>query len=200
MMRKQIRRTCRIAAPFLSLFFFLGPVATGQASLLQAIQTQTVSGQDFSFNFAGLAPSDGTGGVLTIRARGDYDAGTAGEFLTWDLDFMGIGVTAGPAIGGATIIQEHEILNDTEWTQSFTINGSDLFTALTDEMITISVDLNFQGFSGVACCFPNTGTPFVEVALQYRPVPEPTAALLFVVGFGTVARSCTARARRTRDA
>ena len=66
---------------------------------------QTVGGQNFVFSFGGQPPSDGTGGTLTIHARGDYDPGTATEFLTWDIDSLGIGSAAGPAIGGTTIIQ-----------------------------------------------------------------------------------------------
>ena len=49
---------------------------------LNATQTQTIAGQDFTFNFLGLAPAAG-GGTFVLHARGDYD-GAADETLTFD--------------------------------------------------------------------------------------------------------------------
>ena len=204
-MSEHCRRMSRLAAPLLSLLLFCGTAAQTQAAFfVQAIEIQTEGGQLFNFTFAGLPPSDGTGGLLTIHARGDYDFDREDEFLIWDLDSLGIGSAAGPTIDVTTIIQEFGTTgNDTEWAQSFDISGPDLFTALMDEMITISIDLNGDdsiGSPGVNCCFINTGTPFVEVAFEYRPIPEPTAALLFTIGFGTIGWRCTARTRRSRAA
>jgi hypothetical protein len=181
-----------LAATIVSLAFLLGGAAQSHAAYFSTQSAiQTTSGQNFSFLFSGLPESDGTGAIITIHARGDYGKLSTDEFLSWDINSMGIGGNAGPALGGTTIIQEYQPtpFNDTEWTQSFSISGTDLFTALVGDALTVSLDLNFANFSGVTCCFPNTGTPFVSASVHYHePVPEPTAALLFAVGFVAISR------------
>lgn len=197
-MSRQPVRIRRLVAPFLSILFLICVAGESQASFsVSGSETQTVSGENFNFLFAGLPqPFDGSGGTLTIRARGDYGKSTPDEFVTWDFDSLGIGGDIGPVLG-ATIIAEYPPapFNDTEWTQSFAISSPDLFTALVDDAVSIDVNLNFENFLGVNCCFSDTGIPFVEVALEYRPVPEPTGALLFAIGFGAIGWGCNSRAR-----
>lgn len=202
-MSEQPSRVIRFTAPLL-LFLFLFALATqSQASvLLYQYRQQTQPGENFTFSFSGLtAPISGTGGLLTIRARGDYDQSNVDEFLTWDFDGLGIGFDVGPALGGTTILGVFGTIgNDVEWQQSFTISSMDLFTAMIDSTIDISIDLSGSLFeSGVACCNPNLGTPFFEVAFEYAPVPEPTAALLFVIGFSAVGWRCKARTASGRS-
>jgi hypothetical protein len=197
-MMMQPTRTHRFAAPILALLFLLGIAAEAQAAfIVHQTATQTVSGENFNFVFSGLAPSDGSGATLTIHARGDYSKFSSADYVTWDLDSLGIGGDIGPKLDPSTIIAEYPPtpFNDTEWAKSIAISELDLFTALVDGAVTVSVNLNLEPFGGVVCCFPDTGTPFVTVALEYRPVPEPTAALLFALGFGGVGWRCKARSR-----
>ena len=49
-------------------------------------QTQTVDGEDFAFNFAPAAASDGGTGTLDIEVRGDFTIGVISEFFNYDVD------------------------------------------------------------------------------------------------------------------
>jgi hypothetical protein len=165
------------------LVFAAAPEASAISLSLAAPQTE--SGQDFDFEFSSILVSDGSDGVLTIHARGDYQAANPTEFLTWDLDSLGIGSVAGPLTGLATILQDNGV-NDVEWTQSFVLFGSDLLVATADSTLHLHVDLNldelFLGVNHLA------DTEFVEVSLSYAALPEPTSALMFAMGSLVMAR------------
>lgn len=131
---------------------------------------QTESGQDFDFVLSPVPPSDGTDGALTIHARGDYQPDNPTEYLTWDLDFMGIGSFAGPVTGEAWVIRDNGI-NDVQWMQSFTIDGDDLREATSDGTLHVFLDLylndQFLGVNHLA------DTEWVQVTLRYRrEVPD----------------------------
>ena len=134
------------------------------------IAQQTESGQDFDFVFPSVPPSDGTDGTLTIHARGDYQPDNPTEYLTWDLDFMGIGSFAGPVTGEAIVVRDNGI-NDVQWFQSFTIHGDDLLEATSDSTLHVFVDLylddQFLGVNHLA------DTEWVKVTIRYkRGVPD----------------------------
>lgn len=175
------------------LLFLLVSAAPASALTLTASAPQTVSGQSFDFLFDPVPVSSGVDGVLTIHARGDYYPLDPNEFLTWDLDSLGIGGMAGPVIGGTTILLDNGI-NDVEWTQDFAILGSDLLAATADGALHILVDLNLNpDFTGVNHF---ADTEFVEASLSYEsPIPEPSGALAFLVGC-TVVQAGVARRRR----
>jgi len=155
--------------------------AAGDAAAVTLTQSapQTEDGQDFDFRFDSILLSDGMDGVLTIHARGDYQPGNPTEFLTWDLDSLGIGSMA-PITGEATILQENSV-NDVEWIQSFSIGGADLLDATADGSLNVFVDLNLDElFLGVN---HYADTEFVEVSLSYSTaIPEPSGAVLFITG------------------
>jgi hypothetical protein len=161
------------------LVFAAAPEASAISLSLAAPQTE--SGQDFDFEFSSILVSDGRDGVLTIH----YQAANPTEFLTWDLDSLGIGSVAGPLTGLATILQDNGV-NDVEWTQSFVLFGSDLLVATADSTLHLHVDLNldelFLGVNHLA------DTEFVEVSLSYAALPEPTSALMFAMGSLVMAR------------
>lgn len=183
----------------LFLLFSLGAAVEAHAVTISALAPQTISGQDYEFVFSDILVSDGSDGVFTIHARGDYHPANPTEFLSWDLDSMGIGSAAGPPIGGATIIQENSV-NDVEWTQSFDILGADLLSLTSDGAISILLDLNLDSqLLGVDCCF--SGMEFVQVSLGYdAAIPEPSPALLFAVGMGCIGGCGTLRTARRLDA
>ena len=181
-----------IRALALAAVLLVGAAGGASAALLEAIAPQTEDGQDFDFEFDGVLLSNGTAGVLTIQARGDYQPGNPFEFLTWDIDALGIGTVGGPVTGGATILQDNGP-NDVEWVQRWEILGSDLVTATGDGTVNIMVDLNLDAlFRGVN---HYADTEYVAVSLAYAPVPEPTSALLMLLG-GTIVRRGIARRRR----
>lgn len=180
------------SALLLVLLLQLGTTAEAAALVLSQVLPQTESGQDFVFDFSSLGLSDGSDGVLTIHARGDYQAGNPTEFLTWDIDSLGIGSVAGPLTGAATILQDNGV-NDVEWTQSFTIDGTDLLAATSDGSLSILLDLNlddlFLGVNHLA------DTEFAGVSLAYAPIPEPSGAVLCAVGWATIGWLVRRRAR-----
>lgn len=158
----------------------LGVASVAGAVTLTASAPQTESGQDFAFTFNGVPVSDGLDGLLTIHARGDYQAANPTEFLTWDIDFLGIGAVAGPLTGFATILLDNGP-NDVEWMQTFVIPGAALLQATSDGVLTALLDLNLDpNFVGVNHLFD---TDFASVRIDYaQAIPEPTAALLYGCG------------------
>lgn len=190
-----------LGMPGIAVVFFLLVAVVGDASAvtLSAGAPQTEDGQNFDFRFDSILLSDGTDGTLTIRARGDYQPGNPTEFLTWDLDWLGIGTQAGPLRGNAQVIQNNSV-NDVEWIQSFTIQGSDLIAATSDGTLSILLDLYLdeETLLGVN---HYADTEFVRVSLDYgAPIPEPSSAVLFVAGSVVVGLHLTPSRRRRRSA
>ena len=153
----------------------LAVTGTVQATvLLTDSAVQTVTGQDFTFTFSPVERSDGSDGLFTIHARGDYSAtyGT-NEWITWSLEGL-VSDSAGPYLG-SPVIQTYNG-NDLEWAETYTISGSVLRSITNDSVVTISADLGSYVDMGLSA------NPFVEVELAYTPVPEPATLTLLALG------------------
>lgn len=175
-----VYRFTRLAV-LMSWIAFCGVAVSAPVSLT-ATQQQTVAGENFTFNLLPAALANGAVGTLTVRARGDYDPGTASEFLSWDIEGL-LGLTqAGPTIGGVTIIQFVGI-NEVEWEQTFVIGGASLLSATADGTVSVFVDLNGNQTTGVGVGF--SANEFVRVTLAYdstAQVPEPSSIALVAAG------------------
>jgi hypothetical protein len=166
------------------MLFFGTSLTIANAALvtLNSTQNQTVSGENFNFNFTGLAASDGTGGTFVLHAQGDYDGGS-NETLAWDID----GLLSQSAVGGfingtgglggpfdfATVFQP---LGNIEFQRTYAISAAVLNSILADGMLNIFIDLA----SSVNLFNPPN---FVEVTLSYNTgvsnVPVPAALFMF---------------------
>lgn len=168
-----------------SLLLALGIVATTANSALVTLndtQTQTVSSQDFNFNFSGLASSDGTGGTFVLHAQGDYD-GLVTETLGWDIDGLLSESAVGGFVGGAggvggpfDFVNVFQSLGNIEFQRTYAISAAVLDAILADGMLNIFVNLA----DDVGLFQPPN---FVEVTLSYNSgvseVPVPAALFMF---------------------
>jgi len=180
-----IRELRLVALAFVALFWnssaFAAPV------VLNDLQNQTVDGQNFNFVFNGLTPSDGTGGTLVLRARGDYDGGSV-ESLDWTAE----GVFGATGVGGFVdgingsggpfdFVNLFIPFRDIEWQRTYVLSNADLTMLLADLIINISVDLDSEVG---ALELPR----FVEITINYNSdvavVPLPAAFPLFAGGLG----------------
>ncbi|WP_228055954.1 PEP-CTERM sorting domain-containing protein [Lusitaniella coriacea] len=164
--------------------------AQAASIILNDSAPQTVAGQDFNFSFSPVAKSNGTDGVFTIRARGDYTFGfPATESLSIDIDgiFSQSQVTATPA----NVISNFGF-NDNLWEQSFTISGLDLLNITQDSIVNIAVDL----LPGVNLSLANAS---VEATLEYESVPEP-ASMLGLLAIGAMGAGSALKRKKKGDA
>lgn len=173
---KHMNRTASISA-ILVLGISFAITSTVQADPISVTlqQSQTIDGQNFSFNFLGLSPNAGPG-VLTIRARGDYTLGFPGiEFLGVDVD-SGLLTSSGIAPDNSTLINSFSF-DDTEFERQIPISAAILSSILSNGSANVAVDL-----SGDVDAF-NPSTAFVRVTLAYESaaeaIPEPTSMAVF---------------------
>ncbi len=153
------------------------------------LQNQTTAGQNFNFNFNGLAASDGTGGTLVLHAQGDYENGglNTNEFLDWTAEGVvgatGVGnfngtVGSGGPFDFAIVSQA---LGNIEWQRAYTLTGAELDALLADSVISVFVDLA----DGVGLFNPPN---FVEISINYNSatnvVPLPAGLPLIAGGLG----------------
>lgn len=146
---------------FSVLLCFLTIAAAASADVILTDRAaQSVAGQNFTFTFTPVQPSDGSDGTFTIRARGDYGTGVASEYLTWDID--GIMSDTSSPYYGATVLHSYNS-NDVEWQQAFVVSGADLVAMTSDSVITITVDL-----SSAVDYQIDPARHYVEVTLAYN--------------------------------
>lgn len=175
--------TKQISQAMLRSVVLLALAAPVQAApiVLNATQNQTISGQDFTFNFAGLPSSDGAGGTFVLHAQGDYDGGTS-ENLTWNIDGIVLGGPVGGFVSGVGIggpfdfVNVFQSLGNLEFQRTYTLSAGDLNSILADGALNIFVDLN----ADVGLFNPPN---YVEVTLTYNnAVPEPASLALLGIG------------------
>lgn len=149
---------------------------TTQAALvsLEDLQLQTQDFQLFTFTFTPVAPSDGTDGLLLIHAFGDYTPFTLTEFTAWQIESFAGPALAGPN-NGASLVNLFGT-NAVEWVQGFVITGSDLVNITNDGLVEILVALSGEVHVGFSL------NEYVQVALIYNAIPEPSTWLLFGAG------------------
>lgn len=185
---KFVQRTLA-AAVTVSALALPGSVMAAPMSLTVS-QPQLVDGENFSFGFGPLPGSDGTGGLLTFRIRGDFTINaTLGESYSFDLD--GLFAVADLQATAANLITSFD-LNDNLFEQSFAIGAGAMSAIAADGLATLLVDYA----SGV-----NVGlsaAPSIQVTLSYQSVasdvPEPGS--LALVG---VALAAATQLRRRRS-
>lgn len=144
-------------------------LATGQVA-------QTTARQSFSFDFNELPSSDGTGGILILKARGDYTANIVDEFINLKVDQSELGSYN---LSNASASINHGP-NDNEWTKILDVGDFFLTRWLSDGNINLWVNLG----AAVSLDF-NPAAAYVDVTLTYNTltaVPIPPAMYLFATG------------------
>ena len=173
----------------------LNPLSANQVQAASIALTssapQTVAGEDFTFSFSSVAPSNGTDGILTIRTRGDYSLNfPTFESLSWNIDGIASQTQVAPTI--SNLITEFNF-NDVLWEESFTISGLDLLNITSDAAVSIDIDL----LPDVNLSLSNA---FVQATLNYESgpasipepkyksgstsIPEPTSLIGLLLGGG----------------
>ena len=162
---------------------FCASQAYATSVTLNGTQTQTVDGQDFVFNFNGLAPTSGLGGTFIIHAQGDYQGGTS-ENLVWDIDGLVLGGPVGGFIGNVGIGGPFDLFNviqplgNVEFQRTYTLTAAEISSLLADSSIAINVNLD----ATVGLFQPPN---YVEVTFVYdtgTSVPEPASLGLLLAG------------------
>ena len=158
-------------------------------------QTQTSDGQNFNFSFTGLTASDGTGGTLVLRTRGDYANGND-ENLDWNAEGVvgannvgafntnGTGGNGGPF----DFVTVYSTRTNYDWQRTYSLSSAQLDALLSDLAVNVFVDLNrdVDSFRGE--------TQFVKVSLNYNSapvaaVPLPAGMPLLLGAFGLLGAS-----------
>ena len=112
-------------------------------------QTQTGDGQNFNFSFTGLTASDGTGGTLVLRARGDYADGN-NESPDWNAEGIvganNVGAFNSNGTGGNggpfDFVTRYTNNRNYDWQRTYTLNSAQLDALLSDCRVNVFVDLN----------------------------------------------------------
>ncbi|MDA1325246.1 MAG: PEP-CTERM sorting domain-containing protein [Proteobacteria bacterium] len=159
--------TARLAGIVTAGLMLCTAAANAAPILLNETQTQTIDGQNFNFDFAGLPASDGTGGTFILHAQGDYDGGTI-EALTWNMENVFSGGPVGGFVNGAggvggpfDFVYSVQPNGNIEFQTTYAISAGFLDTLLADGGLSIYVDLD----SSVGLfATPN----FVEVTVSYN--------------------------------
>lgn len=194
-----MRRTSFTFAAFAALALS----GAAQAATFTKSQTQIleIDGQDLTFTFAGLLPSDGTGGTLTIASGineakpGSFDGldiNQSNEFFALSIEGTSFGNFNCTGAGGHIRIAGANNDSDCDFSLPIALSAAQLGHFLADGILTASID-----FSAAVGAFAPGERDQVNVSLSYEtppaPVPLPATGLLLLAGLGTIA----ARRRRT---
>ncbi len=175
---------------------------TGAAHAATVTESQTQilesDGQDLTFTFAGLAPSDGTGGTLTVASgineanpgRFDgLDLNEGNEFFEVLIEGTSFGNFNCSGVGGNTAIPGSDGDNDCDFSLPIALSGTQLDEFLADGVLTASIT-----FSAAVGAFAPGERDQVNLSLSYEalaPVPLPASGLLLLAGLGAMAaRRC----------
>lgn len=170
-------------------------LTAGAASALTTTQTQilTTHGQTMTFNFTGLAPSDGSGGTITI-ASGLATAATPDEngldlddskFEFFDVYFDGVlqgGFNCAGGVATAIAGCTSNGPGDNIFSLALSLSGSALQSLIADGSVAVRLV-----FSGLVDEFGDGDE--VKVSLTYNPVaavPLPAALPLLASGLGAL--------------
>jgi len=178
---------------YLIMFFLLVFNATASASLVNIDgagnvilatekNSQTVDGQEFSFEFIGIPKSDGNDGLLSFKVRGDYSQGFSNENINIAID----GIPLGPYSASSSNLIQSFNKEDNEWEMSVDVLGGFIsswtFNEHIEMIVTLSPDVNL----GLAVHVPTNDyvfDPYIDVTLEYTAVvPVPMGIWLFVSG------------------
>ncbi len=146
-------------------------------------QPQTQDGQVFNFNFSNVLLSDGTGGVLSFKARGDYSLDFSRfENITIEID----GEAFGPYGSSASNLIESFNDEDNEWGLSTSVPASLIDAWTSDGLIDMVVTLSRSVEINLAAQLPKSGylfEPYIDVVLSYTTaVPLPLSIWFFATG------------------
>ena len=185
----------------IALTFAALGAAPAMAETISISQSQfmTEDGQDFTFNFSGLAPSDGNGGTITIAsgASGNspgFDLNTGMEYFQLNFDGVFQGTYHCGGLGSFdgfthTQIPDNTGGTDCEFALVITLSGPDFDALLADALISIGVL-----FSEKVSHRGDGDELVVSLSYTASEVPLPAALPLFIAGMAGIG----AAARRRR--
>lgn len=175
----------RLSSTTIALLCYVFSHSIAHAITIEGTQSITSNGESFTFEFASLPLSNGTGGAFFVNLNGDYTDGVSeNALITLDLDadtlllgFDGVydGATGLTLSGFNRTIYDSSLDVLLEFT--FDISPGLLNTLLSDNAIRVDV-LNDFTVSALSEINPD----FVNVGFTYNPVPVPAAIWLFVSG------------------
>lgn len=175
-------------------FLALSAAATAATIVAPTNALQVLSGEDISLSLTGLPGSDGTGGTLSVYARGDYEdsnpAKRPGESLSVDVEGTILSSQLGsfdPNDLGVGVGGPFDFFNqirpnlEVEFQRTFTLSGAFLDALLADGTVNVLLNLGDDVNVINADSRVNIVLKYQE-AIELSPVPLPAGMPLLLVG------------------